>query len=422
MAIAPTGAIFNKLVFGSVDSSTYGIYITGEAVYNAPERAVQLVSVAGRNGAIEIDQGRWENIEVTYSAGCFAETDADFATAIRNFRNAVCSQIGYQRLTDTYNPNEYRMGLYMSGLDVTPASMNRAGKFDITFNCKPQRWLASGETVVTVASGGKLTNPTLYNASPLLALEGYGTIGFNGYEIELSNSGLGEITITSQRIFEYPVGETSITLSFPQDTSLLNTGDPITCAGMLLRFRFSTYPFSVYQRSISDSNSSFQSSFEGSPTLVTSKYVVQTIVPSFTFNKGSSISLSDTVTINGTRSGSGSTSFEITCTLSISADGDEIELTAVFSSNVSYISLNDVAYNSIVYEVTGDSSMSLLGHPTYVDCDLGECYRIESGVPISINSKVALGSDLPTLATGENEITYDNTFTEVKITPRWWQL
>ena len=59
---------YGKLIYGDVDSSDYGIYISGEGVYDAPERAVEFVNVPGRNGAIALDQGRYENIKVTYPA------------------------------------------------------------------------------------------------------------------------------------------------------------------------------------------------------------------------------------------------------------------------------------------------------------------------------------------------------------------
>ena len=86
--------IFNSLIFGSINSADYGIYITGESVYDAPERAVEMVKVPGRNGALALDQGRWENIEVSYPAGCFGDDQNDFATRISNVRNAVVSQLG----------------------------------------------------------------------------------------------------------------------------------------------------------------------------------------------------------------------------------------------------------------------------------------------------------------------------------------
>ena len=70
----------------------------------------------------------------------------------------------------------------------------------------------------------------------------------------------------------------------------------------------------------------------------------------------------------------------------------------------------------------GYSTMPILGHPTYIDCNLGEAYRIDSDTITSLNQHIDLGSDLPKLASGANEITYDNTITELKITPRWWKI
>lgn len=142
-------AIFKSLTFDGINSLNYGIYITGEAVYNAPERVVEMVSVPGRNGDIAIDQGRFENIEVTYHAGCFADSQADFADKVMRFRNALASRYTYKRLTDEYHPDEYRLGLYKSGLEVDAVHYSTAGEFDITFDCKPQRFLTSGETALT---------------------------------------------------------------------------------------------------------------------------------------------------------------------------------------------------------------------------------------------------------------------------------
>ena len=118
MAIAPTGAIYKSLIFDGEDSRDYGVYITGQAVYNAPERDVEMISIPGRNGSFALDKGRFQNIEVTYPAGIFADTESDFAEAISDFRNFLCSRKGYVRLTDGYNPDEFRMAVYKSGLEV----------------------------------------------------------------------------------------------------------------------------------------------------------------------------------------------------------------------------------------------------------------------------------------------------------------
>ena len=182
-------ALFNSLTFDGVNSLSSGIYITGEAVYNAPQRQVNMITVPGRNGTLAIDQGRFENIEVTYPAGCFADDQGDFADKVMEFRNELASRFGYKRLVDTYHPDEFRLGTYSAGLEVGAVGYHRAGEFDITFDCKPQRFLTSGEAVTTLTASGSITNPTLFASSPLLVVTGAGTVNIGDYVITIQSGG-----------------------------------------------------------------------------------------------------------------------------------------------------------------------------------------------------------------------------------------
>lgn len=169
-------ALFNSFTFDGINSLANGIFITGEAVFDAPERVVEMITVPGRNGEIAMDQGRFENIEVKYPAGCYADSMEDFADRIAAFRNELASRYTYKRLTDSYNPDEFRLGLYKSGLSVGALAYNDAGEFDVVFNCKPQRWLLSGEVKQTFTASGTITNPTLFGARPLLEVTGAGNL------------------------------------------------------------------------------------------------------------------------------------------------------------------------------------------------------------------------------------------------------
>ena len=178
----------NKIIFGTVDSSTYGIYISGEGVFNAPERIVDMVEVPGRNGALAMDQGRFGNIQVTYPAFNYESSLATFNTKIETFRNALVSKKGYQRLTDSIHTDEFRLGVYHSGLEVNPIMYNTGAKFDIVFDCKPQRFLTSGESTTTLTSSGTISNPTNFDAQPLLVVTGTGTLTVNGVQIAITAS------------------------------------------------------------------------------------------------------------------------------------------------------------------------------------------------------------------------------------------
>lgn len=181
-------AVFNSLTFDGENSLDYNVYITGEGVYDAPKRVVEMITIPGRNGALAMDQGRFENIDVKYPAGVFGSTQAEYAARMRAFRNMLASRHNYVRLEDDYHPDEFRLGLYKNGLEVKPVSMSRAGEFDITFDCKPQRFLKSGENVYTRTASGSISNPTLFEARPLLVVTGTGNLTVNGVQIAISKT------------------------------------------------------------------------------------------------------------------------------------------------------------------------------------------------------------------------------------------
>lgn len=411
MAVAPTGAIYKALEFNGVSSRTYGVYITGEAVYNAPERDVEMITIPGRNGSFALDNGRFENIEVTYPAGIFADTEADFRQAISEFRNFLCSRKGYVRLQDEYNPDEYRLAVYKSGLEVEPA-MLRAGEFDIVFDCKPQRFLTSGETAVSVDSGDTLTNPTLFEASPLLEIEGYGTLNVNGTEIEIADELVGDVTV------DQPVMKTSpYNIMFPP--VYINNGDTIDIHPKI----YVTYKGKNTTYNISSSSIvSWSGDASSSPTIAHggTSFTTTCEFDAIAFIYGTPSTKS--VTFRASVIQGGVTS-QIDITHAFSYDGNK---TITFSTTAADTSAYSVTYMAAGVgnsnKITIHSTATTFGHPTYIDCDLGEAYADDNGVISSLNSYIALGSKLPTLSPGSNTITFDNTITDLKVTPRWWKI
>ena len=186
-------AVFNSFTFDNNNSLDYGIYITGEAVYDAPARVVEMITVPGKNGAIALDQGRFENIALTYPAGTFGSAQPEYASKMTSFRNMLASRYEYKRLEDTYNPDEFRLGLYKSGLDVSPTSMSRAGEFDIVFECKPQRFLKSGEVEHTLNVDGAISNPTEFPSQPLITVIGYGSLVISGRSLTVAGTSASQV-------------------------------------------------------------------------------------------------------------------------------------------------------------------------------------------------------------------------------------
>lgn len=405
MAVNKTGAMFKSLTFDGEDSRDYGVYITGQAVFNAPEREVEMISIPGRNGQFALDKGRFENIEVTYPAGIFANTEADFAEAVSNFRNLLCSKRGYVRLQDEYHPDEYRMAIYKSGLELENVAL-KAGEFEITFDCKPQRYLASGEEENTVVNGGTLTNPTLFDAEPLLEVEGYGNIGFNGYEIEIENVELGNIDLVLD----------GFTITIEDGT--LNVGDVLSFGRIRYQPRLYSTVGPIVDVQVTINTDGFGNTTGiGSPDIV-ARYVNFSfnIEPYNTTYTSGATSFSYTAVITN---GSG-TSYTVTGTFSMTIDTSSGTIT--FGHNITTAEFVPSGVLLSVKDAFAISTVSALGHPTYIDCELGEAYLIKNGIPISLNAHIDLGSDLPKLAPGGNEFTIDNTITELKVVPKWWKV
>lgn len=201
--------LLNHLTYDGVDSSSFGVFISGEGVFDAPARRGEMISIPGRNGSLFMDEGVFENITVEYPAFIGTGYEELFRTKLGDLRSALSSRGNYKRLTDTYHPDEFRLGVFREGLEVDPQHITRAGGFTMKFDCKPQRFLVSGEDPVFFYGNGSITNPTLFEASPLIKVTGNGTvaIGENGkYRFIVSNNP-GSIWIDSEIMEAYlPAG------------------------------------------------------------------------------------------------------------------------------------------------------------------------------------------------------------------------
>ena len=171
--------------FGGIKSSDYDIWINGGGTYSAAARRHRDIVVPGRNGTLTIDEGSFEDVEVTYPA-FIAKA---LGTNIEDFRNEIMALQGYQRLEDTYHPDEFYRAKYMRGLEPAVAPAARGASFDLTFQRDPRRFLTSGETTTEItASTGTISNPTLYDAKPLIVVTGYGQLTINSDVITIANT------------------------------------------------------------------------------------------------------------------------------------------------------------------------------------------------------------------------------------------
>lgn len=430
------GQIYNTLTYGGINSGDYGIYITGEAVYDAPEKNVTVISVPARNGDIIIDKGNFANIDVKYKAGTFGADQQDFRQRLGRFRNALKAQSGYQRLTDTYHPEQYRMGIFNDAFEVK-AEQGVAGEFELVFNCKPQRWLTDGEAPVVVANGDTLNNPTLFEAEPLLAIKGSGLVKFNGYEINIVNPLRGEVTIVEPQIYTYVDGR-GPGHEYPEEESdpaaVANVDDDITINSAT--FFWILYLNDDYEDGLLRTVTVTDSGALGGTTTImaraTRELKMRTVLDPITLETwpvNGGVTYTHEVSLNVVYNQNG-----ITQTVTLVNTFNILSVYSSYRGNKlfneyydeqgasSYWPLGMMVTSLSTTGTTVDSTVYLLGDPTYLDCELGEAYKIENGEIISLNQHIDMGSRLPRLVPGDTEFEITGNITECKVTPRWWKL
>lgn len=172
------------IVFNNESSENLGIRVAKPPAYQIPERDISTTIVPGRNGDAILYVGAFKNVSREYEVSFPAEHDfSERAAAIARW---LFSSSGYERLTDSYDPLVYRLA-YCQSCPSVESLYQEAGRGSITFTCRPERFLLSGETPILLTASGVLLNPTGMSASPLLKIYGTGsgtvTIGSRSIEI-----------------------------------------------------------------------------------------------------------------------------------------------------------------------------------------------------------------------------------------------
>ena len=195
------------LIYNGIDLRGFGVYVSGEGSWTKPAPEFERVSVPGRSGDLITYNRRYSNVDIVYRLGIVRDFNANYGDLI----DALLSDPGYHRLEDTSHPGEYRMAMIEAGIDPSMTPWNRAGEFDVIFNCKPQIYLTSGELPVSLASSGTIFNPTLFESAPLIRVYGSGTLTVNGDAIAITgNTGYTDLDCDLEDAFYGAVNRNSL--------------------------------------------------------------------------------------------------------------------------------------------------------------------------------------------------------------------
>ena len=137
------------------------------------KRKMTKTQIAGTNREVIEMEDAWETYEQPYSLFVGNGSEDCIQDMLQEVAR-VLYKTGWQTLVDDYEPDCYRLAYYEGPFDVDNR-YTRLGVFDISFTCRPERFLMSGNVPVSVATGEKLLNPTTFSAKPLIHIEGSGS-------------------------------------------------------------------------------------------------------------------------------------------------------------------------------------------------------------------------------------------------------
>ena len=134
----------SDFVYGNFDTAGLAwCYKLQPIHFPTPERDITVMKIPGRDGDIIEDNGNYKNITITVDLAIEAAGQKDFLEYFDILKNAIESQPGYQRIEDSFYPDEYCFG-YVTKIERDQSDTVN-GKVVLTIDCKPQRFLKSGD-------------------------------------------------------------------------------------------------------------------------------------------------------------------------------------------------------------------------------------------------------------------------------------
>lgn len=189
----------NYFVFDGKSSADYDAWIASSNAFDGAEHDEEVIEIPGRNGALVFSNGRWKNFVA--AVDCYISHD--MRTNVDGLRAFLSSKYGYCRYEEAIKPDEFRLARFLGPFSLS-ASDRVGAAFTLSFDMKPQRFLKSGEIPAVYTASGRIYNPTLYPARPLVRCYGSsGTVTVNGTPVKVTGcSAYADIDCDLMEVYE----------------------------------------------------------------------------------------------------------------------------------------------------------------------------------------------------------------------------
>lgn len=178
--------------YAGVSSDDVNVIVETYPERPIPERRYTVTPGVGRSGDYVENEGdgpTYNDVERRYAVYLTNRGGAaDYQDNARAAADWLLRPSGYQRLYDSYDPEAFCYARFVGPVTFTN-SYNELGRGEIVFSCNPWRYLFAGDAAQAVASGDTLTNPTQFDARPLIVVNGSGAgqIEIGSYTVSISD-------------------------------------------------------------------------------------------------------------------------------------------------------------------------------------------------------------------------------------------
>lgn len=172
-----------------IDARSAGIQLQAPIEFSGAVPVVEAQTIPGRNGDLIWETGSYENR--SGSASCFC-LQKDVEKAISSSSRFLMGKRGYRRLETSDDPDHYWMARVENSPQIA-MRLRTLAPFAIRFDCKPQRFLKSGEIPIVVTSGVFVFNQYGQTALPLIKVYGSGSGTLNVGECRVEVKSINDV-------------------------------------------------------------------------------------------------------------------------------------------------------------------------------------------------------------------------------------
>lgn len=202
------------IIFNGVSSRDHGIVIENHPESSHPAKRGEGYQIIGRSGTFYRETGCYENVIQSYNIATREGQERRADLRSDDIAAWLLGSTGYCRLEDSFEPEHFRLARFAGPINIEQI-MGLYGRATLEFDCRPERWLKSGEKTLNIKTSQNVFNPTAFTAKPLIKVT-------SSSDIVITVNSKLFLTITTSEALTAVIDCEEMTVKHPVGISLMN--------------------------------------------------------------------------------------------------------------------------------------------------------------------------------------------------------